>query len=152
MGRVTILRCAMLAAAVAIALAFAGPAGAFQLITKSEAALPAARGGNERGISRGPTIIVASPSPAAGTIHSPLDLHIEFKAHGGARIDVDSVLVTYLKDPAVDLTQRLKPFIAPGGIEVKQADVPPGIHRLRVSVADTNGHEGWTDFAFTVTP
>jgi hypothetical protein len=140
------------AGAVAAAFAFAGPAHAFDLITKTEAALPAAKGGRERGISRGPTIIVASPPPAAGTIHSPLDLKIEFMPHGGATIDVASVLITYLKEPTVDLTQRLKKFIEPSGIDVQNAEVPPGTHRLRVTVIDSNGHEGLTDFAFTVAP
>jgi hypothetical protein len=148
----TMRRPTIVTGAIVAALAFAGPAYAFELITKSEAALPMASGGHERGISRGPTIIVASPPPAAGTIHSPLDLKIEFKAHGGANIDVASVLVTYLKDPNVDLTQRIKQFIGPTGIDVQNAQVPPGTHRLRVAVTDSNGHEGSADFAFTVAP
>jgi hypothetical protein len=147
-----ILRLYLSIAACAAAVAVVRPtaAHAFQLITKSEAALPAARGGHDRGISRGPTIVIVSPAPAAGTVKSPIDLKIEFKPHGGAGIDADSVLVTYMKDPSVDLTQRIKPFIGPAGIEIKDAQVPPGTHRLRVDVADTYGHEGWTDFTFTV--
>lgn len=145
-------RPSIVAGAIAAALAFASPVHAFELITKSEAALPAVKGGHERGISRGPTIIIASPAPGAGTIHSPFDLKIDFKAHGNAKIDVESVLVTYLKNPKVDLTQRLRQFIEPNGIDVQNAEVPPGTHRLRVAVTDTNGHEGWTDFAFTVAP
>lgn len=138
------------ACAAGVAVALATPANAFQLITKSEAALPAARGEHDRGISRGPTIVVVSPPPSAGTMRSPIDMKIEFKPHGGAKINADSVLVTYMKDPTVDLTQRVKPFIETTGIEIKDAEVPPGVHTLRVDVADTYGHEGQAVFSFTV--
>lgn len=145
-----ILHCALAACVVGAAVALAAPAHALRLITKSEAALPPARGGHERGISRGPGVVVVFPSPEAGTVRSPLELKIKFVAHGGAKIDTDSVLVTYLKEPAVDLTQRLKQFIEPTGIDVKNAEVPPGTHWLRVDVADTEGHQGWAEFTFTV--
>ena len=121
-----------------------------QLITKQEAALPAARVGHDRGISRGPTIEFVSPSPEAGTLHSPIELKIKFVAHGGAKIDTESVLVTYMKQPMVDLTQRLKPFIAANGIDVEDAEVPRGTHWLRVNVSDNDGHTGEADFTFTV--
>jgi hypothetical protein len=128
------------------------PAAALQLITASEAALPSEPNiGRERGITRGPTITIISPSPAAGTIKSPLNLRIKFEGHGGAKINVNSVLLTYLKRPAVDLTQRVEPFISPDGIDVEGADVPPGIHMLRVNVTDSDGRSAFVDFTFTVT-
>ncbi len=138
------------ACAICVAVVLSVPARAFQLITDSEAALPAARIGPERGISRGPTIVIVSPSREAGNIKSPLNLKIKFESHGGAKIDIDSVLVTYLKRPTVDLTQRIKPFIAATGIDVEDAEVPPGTHMLRVDVSDTDGRPGWADFSFTV--
>jgi hypothetical protein len=130
-------------------LFFAAPAGALQLITESEAALPADLG-HDRGILRGPTIVIVSPSPAAGTLRSPLSLKIRFQSHGGAAIDVDTVLLTYVKKPAVDLTQRIRHFIAPTGIDVEDAEVPPGTHTLRVNVSDSNGRASRADFTFTV--
>jgi hypothetical protein len=85
----------------------ADAAGALELITSSEAALPAEQvTGRERGITRAPNVVIVSPSRAAGTLKSPLSLKIRFESYGGAEIDVDSVLLTYLKKPAVDLTQR----------------------------------------------
>lgn len=149
-GTRTILRRLIAACAVSVALVLAAPAGALELITPAEAALPAARMGPERGISRGPTIVIVSPSPEAGNIKSPLNLRIKFESHGAAKIDIDSVLVTYLKRPTVDLTQRIKPFIAATGINVEGAEVPPGTHTLRVDVSDTDGRPGWADFSFTV--
>jgi hypothetical protein len=113
--------------------------------------LPAAQvAGRERGITRAPSVVIISPSPAAGTIKSPLSLKIRFESHGGAGIDVDSVLLTYLKKPAVDLTQRVKPFIDASGIDVEDAEVPPGTHTLRVSVTDTDGRSSWRDVTFIV--
>jgi hypothetical protein len=60
------------------------------------------------------------------------------------------VLLTYLRTPEIDLTQRIKPFIAAGGIDVQDAQVPPGTHTIRVIVADTDGRTNEADFTFTV--
>jgi hypothetical protein len=135
--------------AVITCVLLAGPAAALQLITESEAALPVDQS-HERGISRGPTVVIVSPSPGAGTIKSPLILKVRFEGHGAAKIDVDSVLVTYMKKPAVDLTQRIKAFIGATGFDVEDAKVPPGTHTLRVNVTDTEGRSGWADFTFSV--
>ena len=47
--------------------------------------------------------------------------------------------VTYLKQPEIDLTQRLKPFITPKGIDAHDATIPPGTHMIRVEVTDSDG-------------
>jgi hypothetical protein len=108
-------------------------AGAFQLITSEEAALPVRsvpllelRGSP----TRRPIVVVVSPPPGAGLIHSPLELKLEFRAFGGSKIDPDSVVVTYLKDPAIDITHRITPFISTSGIVITEADVPPGKHEF----------------------
>jgi hypothetical protein len=138
------------ACALGATLIFAGPAAALQLITDKEAALPPMPVVHERGISRGPTIVVVSPSPNAGMVQSPVALKIMFESHGSATVNVDSVLVTYLKEPTIDLTQRIKPFIAASGIDVQDAQVPPGTHTLRIDVTDSQGHTNSTDFTFRV--
>jgi hypothetical protein len=139
------------AAAVFGGVMLAGPAFALQLITATEAALPPDHPlGAERGISRGPSVMVVSPQPGAGTIKSPLALKIRFISHGNTTVDVNSVLVTYMRIPAVDLTQRIKPDISAGGIDVEDAEVPPGTHTLRVNVMDSDGHTNSTDFTFSV--
>jgi hypothetical protein len=134
------------------AVLLAVPAVALELITATEAALPAdPLIGHERGITRGPTVLIVSPQPGAGTIKSPLDLKVTFESHGGATVNLDSVLLTYLRRPAVDLTQRARAFIAPNGIEIKDAEVPPGTHTIRVSVSDSEGRNGSADLTFSVT-
>jgi hypothetical protein len=132
------------------ALVFVKGALAFQLITEKEAALPL-NFDPGRGITRGPMIMVVSPAPGAGLVTSPLHFKIRFEGRGGAKIDVASALVTYEKIPAIDLTQRIKAFIGPDGIDIENAEVPPGSHRIRIDVTDSDGRTGSTDLTFTVT-
>jgi hypothetical protein len=129
----------------------ARPAVAFQLITEAEAALPADLGEvHVRGISRGPTLVVESPQPGAGLQSSPMKLKVKFEAHGGAAINPDSVLLTYVKKQPIDLTSRVKPYIAASGIDAQDAEVPPGTHTIRVDVSDTRGHSNSIELTFSI--
>jgi hypothetical protein len=127
-------------------------AGATPLITDDESRLPppkAAVMANTRGILRGPKVEVISPNEAA---HSPLRLQVKFETFGGARIDVESVKVLYLCTPNVDLTPRVKPFIQADGINMPDAELPPGEYLVRVDVKDSDGRPGSTSFVLKVTP
>jgi hypothetical protein len=129
------------------------PAEAFQLITAEEAALPPGHAPalEFRGSpTRRPGVTVVSPPPNAGLLHSPLNLKVQFRAFGGAEIDPNSIVVTYLKDPAIDLTQRLTPFISAHGIDISQAEVPPGKHQIWVELRDKDGRIGGAEFVFQV--
>jgi len=144
---------AFAALCIASLLAPATPALAFDLITPAEAALPSApvsafalRGSP----TRGPHITIVSPPPGAGTIHSPIELKLRYRAFGGAGINTDTVVITYLKKPAVDITQRIKPFITPGGIDIKNADVPPGLHEFWIELKDQDGRVSGTEFSFQI--
>ena len=97
------------------------------------------------GVTRGPEIRFLSPTPETGFIGSPLDIKLQFTAHGGAKIDRDSILITYKKLPPIDMTQRLKRFTTSQGIEVRAAELPPGVHRFRIEVSDSDGRTT-TDF------
>jgi hypothetical protein len=129
------------------------PSYAFQLVTKDEAALPAGKipALELRGSpTRRPNIVIVSPPPNAGLVHSPLDLKLHFQAFGGAEIDRDSVVITYLKQLAIDITQRITPFISTSGIDVTQAEVPPGTHQFWIELKDKSGRVGATEFSFQV--
>jgi hypothetical protein len=129
------------------------PAQALELVTKDEAALPAGKvpALELRGSpTRRPNIVVVSPPPSAGMIHSPLELKLHFQAFGGAEIDADSVVITYLKQPAIDITQRITPFISASGIDVTQAEVPPGTHQFWIELKDKSGRVGAAQFSFQV--
>ena len=127
------------------------PLGAMELITQAEATLPDSTS-QTRGLSRGPVVSLVNPAPTAGLIRVPFNLRVKFESFGGARIDTDSVVITYMKVPAIDLTQRVKAFIDTNGVNVADVQVPPGEHRIRVDVADSGGRKGWSEFIIRVAP
>ena len=117
---------------------------AVTLITDEESNLPATANADlsfRAGVSRGPSITVVSPK-SGGILQSPFRLQLKFEGRGGAKIDPDSLKVTYVKSPGVDLTARLKPYAQPGGIDLPEASVPPGDHRIRADIKDTDGRTG----------
>lgn len=129
-----------------LAMAAPAPASAFQLISQSEASLPAAPATQlaMRGLTRGPTVDQVSPAPNATNPLGPLTFDIAFEAHNGASVDPATVKLTYLKQPAVDLTPRLRPYITAAGIKASNVDIPPGVHAIRVDLADTQGRTSST--------
>jgi len=148
------IRCVgLLIGLAAIAISAPIPVYAGQvLITDEEAKLPPPRGAiaaDRRGITRGPKIeFVADNEP----IHSPMHLQLKFESYGGAKIDPDSVKVTYLRTPNVDLTGRLKAFILPAGIDIPDVQLPVGDHMVRVDIKDSDGRVGSTSFVLKVAP
>jgi hypothetical protein len=122
------------------------------LITADEAKLPPPKGAvaaDRRGITRGPKVeflAVAEP------IHSPMHLQLKFESFGGAKIDPDSLKVTYLRAQNVDLTPRIKSFAGPTGIDMPDVELPEGEHMVRVDIKDTDGRIGTTSFVLKVVP
>lgn len=122
------------------------------LISADEAKLPPPKGAvavATRGITRGPKVAyVAAATPS----QSPMRLQLKFESFGGAKIDTDSLKVTYMKSPSVDLTPRLKPFVKPDGIDMPDAELPAGDHVIRVDVKDSDGRSATTSFTLKVAP
>jgi hypothetical protein len=136
----------------AVVLVAAKSATAFELITAAEAALPPGkvRSVEVRGSpTRRPSITLISPSGAGG-IYSPLDFKLRFNAFGGAGIDPNSVVVTYIKQPDIDITARVKAFISANGIDIAQAEVPPGLHEFWIELMDSNGNSNGREVEFLV--
>jgi hypothetical protein len=127
------------------------PAKAAQvLITAEEAALPPPKGAvatERRGITRGPKVDVVTP---AGELRSPTRFQLKFEPYGGAKIDPESVKITYMRTPNVDLTPRVKSFVQPTGIDMPEVELPVGEHMVRVDVKDTDGRAGTTSFVLKV--
>jgi hypothetical protein len=137
---------------VAAGLLIPGAAQATQLITEEEAKLPPPKGAittDRRGILRGPKVEVVSPGDA---VSSPLRLQLKFESFGGAKIDPDSVKVIFLRSPNVDLTSRVKPFIQADGINLQDAELPPGEYMVRVDIKDSDGRPGSASFTLKVAP
>ena len=151
MLRVGYLAFAMLCIANGIALPSLAHANNV-LITEQEARLPPPKGAiaaNWRGITRGPKIEVIAERELS---HSPLHLQLRFESFGGSRIDPDSVKVTYLKTPNVDLTERIKAFVRASGIDMPDAQLPPGDHMIKVDIKDSEGRMGSTSFVLKISP
>ena len=141
------IRTAFLASLVAM------PTSAFAaaLITPEEAALPAMKGAvatSNRGITRGPKITVTEE----GAAKSPIRFKVKFQPLGGSSIDPDGVKVIYLKQPNVDLTPRVKSFVQPTGIDMPDAQLPPGDHLVRIDVKDSEGRVSTTSFMLKIAP
>jgi hypothetical protein len=140
-------------AASLLLFAAARAAAPFQLITAAEAALPPGRvpSFKVRGSpTRLPRVTMVSPPPGGGAVYSPLDFKLQFRAFGGAAIDARSVVVTYIKNPNIDITARVKPFITASGIDIAQAQVPPGLHQFWVELMDNDGRPSARAIAFQV--
>jgi hypothetical protein len=140
-------------AAVFLAAFTIAPAAiAAPLITAEEAALPAQKGAvpnSGRGITRGPKIQV---SEAEGLQPSPMHFQVKFQTYGGSSIDLDALKVTYLKSPLVDLTSRVKPFAQATGIDMPDAQLPPGEHMVRIDIKDSDGRTASTIFLLKIAP
>jgi hypothetical protein len=137
----------MLMTAVLMAGASMAAAQTVQLITEDEARLPAASQASARAVTRGPGVKLVSPE-AVGK--SSFAFKVAFEPRGGSKIDPASVQVTYLKNPQVDLTSRVKAGVGPEGIDVSAAKAPAGEHPIRVSVRDDEGRQGTATFNLVV--
>jgi hypothetical protein len=132
--------------------AIAPAAIAAPLITAEEAALPPQKGAvpnSGRGITRGPKIQMPE---AAGLQPSPMHFQVKFQTYGGSSIDLDALKVTYLKSPLVDLTSRVKPFAQATGIDMPDAQLPPGEHMVRIDIKDSDGRTASTIFLLKIAP
>jgi hypothetical protein len=133
-------------------LLVSAPSHATQLITEEEAKLPPPKGAvaaDRRGILRGPKVEYISPG---NSVSSPMRLQLKFEAFGGAKIDPDSVKVLVLRTPNVDLTPRVKPFVHADGINMQDAELPPGEYTVRVDIKDSDGRPGTAVFTLKVAP
>lgn len=120
------------------------------LITPEEAQLPTPKGVYaSRAVTRGPRIDLAGPD--TNEVRSPLRLQLKFRGFGGATINLDSLRVTYVKVPNVDLTSRVRAYAQPTGIEIPEAEAPPGEHLVRVEVQDSEGRRTNTTFLLSIT-
>lgn len=150
--RRSLLLAASLIAATAIVPVSPRAYAATVLISADEAKLPPAKGAisvASRGITRGPKIEYLG---GADGVKSPMRLVLKFESFGGAKIDVDSLKVIYMKSPTVDLTSRLKPFVQPTGIDMPDAELPAGDHLIRVDVKDSDGRAASTSFTLKIAP
>jgi len=119
------------------------------LITPEEAAQPGAPegvlappGGHPFEIGReapdsGPIIELVKPEGEAAR-PSPLAVLIRFTPRS-APVDLSTLAVTVVKLISIDITDRVRPYASPEGIDIPDAKLPSGQHTVRISVGDAGG-------------
>lgn len=162
------VRCALVALFALGALArHADAADTLELITKAESgrehlaalqsppapALQAAPRTRSMPMPRGgPQIRVLAPSQAQA-VPAPLRIELAFEPTAGARIVPSSFRMLYgvLK---IDLTERLRRHatISEAGVVIERAQVPDGMHRLFLQVADDQGQQAKQELRLRVGP
>jgi hypothetical protein len=144
-----LVRCAVAAALLLASLSLA-QAGVV-LITVDEARLPPPQQvAWSRGITRAPRIELSPLDD--GHLHSPFHFKLKFRAFGGSSIDPNSVAVTYVRGSNIDITSRVRPFANASGIDIPDAEAPPGEHLIKVTVSDSEGRQGVANFTLSVAP
>ncbi len=111
------------------------------LVTDGEAELapPPVTRGVETLPKDGPLIRVLSPSVGVEVV-SPFPVEVQFEPRpGGAPVEMESLKVTYLKVFAIDITDRIRPHVSENRLFVREAKIPQGRHRLKITIADRGG-------------
>ena len=123
----------------------AAPDGApLRLVTDEEARRPDARVPTTRAITRGPGVKLISPSEVNA---GGFPMKVQFERRGGVQLDPQSLRVEYLKEPLVDLTDRLRTRVSGDTLDIPQAALPLGEHHFRVTVKDAEGRQGAAMFS-----
>lgn len=134
----------------AIALSVCSTGEAVVLLTKEEGAMKEAPKGVyevSRPLNNGPKIMIVIPE----TNHeykSPLAIEIRFIPREGSEVDLSQFKVECLKFFNIDITDRVKKYTTRQGVKVDRAELPPGNHKLRLTIGDTGG--GITQEIFVV--
>ena len=124
------------------------PAAAW-LITPDEAALadapleappPKVRlRGKTAASPAGPVVEMVNPVDGQPT-RAPVSIYIKFTPNPSP-IDLATLKVQVLKIIKIDITDRLRPYVKPDGIHIDDGRIPAGHYRLRLSLADVDGHQ-----------
>lgn len=113
-----------------------------ELLTASEGAMP-----NETVYGFAPTQILERTGPAVEMItpdmdreqKSPFNLKVKFSPKPGTLVDIATLKVEALKVVPLNITSRVRAYSSPAGIEIEQAKVPSGVHRIRFTIGDNAG-------------
>lgn len=129
------------------------------LITPEEATMaPAAKidplqGGEHFAIGRqdleiGPIIKVEKPQTGVPQ-NSPMEIVVKFVPRSHP-VDLNTLEVELVKFINIDITDRVVEYTTEQGIQLKEANVPLGSHRVRIALADTTGAISVREFLFEV--
>lgn len=132
----------MIAAAALLLAVTGGHAAAMTLVSEQEAAMadnPLAAFDVRAATARGPILRQDCPPPPGAVERSPTCFRVSIRPNS-ADVLLNSLRVTYLKAPPVDITPRVAPYVTPQGIDVPEAELPPGRHAFRIEISDATGN------------
>ena len=97
-----------------------------------------------------PVIQIVAPT-IHGPLKTPFPIRVSFQAPAGANINPATFKIFYGLFK-LDITERVtkKAKVTAMGIEVEDANIPNGNHKLTLQVADTQGRVGETSLSFVV--
>jgi hypothetical protein len=110
------------------------------LVTEEEGAVANAPSGPidaGNSLNTGPSIEVIKPEQNA-VLRSPIPIVVRFVPNG-RDVNLSSLKVEVLKLLTIDITKRVLPYASREGIQVKEATLPSGEHKLRVTIGDVGG-------------
>jgi hypothetical protein len=86
-----------------------------------------------------------------GPVRAPVDIRVHFVPRPNTSIDVATFKATY-GWLGIDITSRLLSHasLSASGLSADNANLPPGDHRVTLSIADSLGQVGSRTFAFSV--
>ena len=97
-----------------------------------------------------PEIVLLRPD-ISQAIRNPVTVEAQFRAGPNRTIDMGSFRATY-GWLGIDITRRLLEHATktPNGLSAENVDIPPGSHRITLSIADTSGKRASRTFRFSV--
>ena len=99
---------------------------------------------------RGPQIVVMNPR-ALERLRSPVNILIRFEpGASGQPPDMKSLSVTLRGLISIDITDRLKEYLIGASLEVHDAELPTGNHRIRLTLTDMGGNLSARDVTLIV--
>ena len=151
---------AALAVSIALIASIPGAQAENWFITPKEAAMVPAdrndpiRGGEHFAIGRrdvevGPIIEVEKPEIGV-TQNSPMEIVVKFVPRSHP-VDLGTLEVELVKFINIDITDRVADYTTEHGIQLKEAKIPSGAHRVRIALADVTGAVSVREFLFEVT-
>jgi hypothetical protein len=140
--------------AVALLISTASARTPQMLVTEQEAA--ASRAAPEPLVARAvpapdsPRISLLAPN-LSSAVPSPTRIHLRFEPTAPATIRPESFKVRY-GTFRIDITDRITASsrVTPDGIDVAQASLPKGSHRLQIEILDSLGRAGQQQMQFVV--
>ena len=98
----------------------------------------------------GPVIVLKNPKMLQ-RLASPIDIFIAFEpGMSGKPADMKTLKVTLIGFININITDRLIEYIKGTSLDVEEAKLPSGKHRLRMRIKDVDGNPNERDVVVTV--